>query len=336
MSSPASICLRTISSTADRTRAASAAGSTGTPSSRANIIWIRSAGRGRLPVCVVRNRSLLRFMRNADRASVGLHARDREHEVQRAAELVQPARAPAHEGVTLLVGQVGAAQRGGGIAPEALAERAVLLETVEQHVDVVAAHVTAHSSAARSILPISPKKRTRARAGVTAPSSTIQLSSSCEPVACSSLAVSAVRLACSARSIQPTTRRSNSTSEAPTRASDSSGKGQSPPGAITATFQGPAATARAMSWPAAKQRRAGGSGATKQVTQKGTGGGIGRGPEGAQRVGPPRRELAPHLAHDGDEVLHHALAVRPHVLLVVGRVEHVRHRRRVDDATHDR
>ena len=41
---------------------ASAAGSTGTPSSFAYIARMRSSGRGRLPVCVVRNRSVLRFI----------------------------------------------------------------------------------------------------------------------------------------------------------------------------------------------------------------------------------------------------------------------------------
>src|SRR5690349_2729807 len=138
---------------------------------------MRSSGRGRLPVWVVRNRASLCFM-----ASVSGEVRDREDQVQRAAQLVEAARAPAHERLALLVREVGGTQRGGGIAPEALAERAVLLQPVEQDVHVVAAHATSQSSAARSIRPISPKKRTRARAGVTAPSSTIQLSSSCEPV----------------------------------------------------------------------------------------------------------------------------------------------------------
>src|SRR2546425_2332770 len=59
---PASACLPTTSATADRMRAARAAGSTGTPSSLATIIRIRSSGRGRLPVCVVRKRSVLRRM----------------------------------------------------------------------------------------------------------------------------------------------------------------------------------------------------------------------------------------------------------------------------------
>jgi ABC-type taurine transport system ATPase subunit len=43
-------------------RPGSAAWSTGTPSSLANIIRTRSSGRGRLPVCVVRKRSVLRFI----------------------------------------------------------------------------------------------------------------------------------------------------------------------------------------------------------------------------------------------------------------------------------
>src|SRR5437870_12698456 len=71
---PAPTCLLTTSATADRMRASSADGSTGTPSSLANIIRIRSAGRGRLPVCVVRNRSVLRFI---GRIVTDTHARRR-------------------------------------------------------------------------------------------------------------------------------------------------------------------------------------------------------------------------------------------------------------------
>ncbi len=59
---PASACFCTTSATAARIRAASAARSTGTPSSLAYIMRIRSSGRGRLPVWVVRKRSVLRFM----------------------------------------------------------------------------------------------------------------------------------------------------------------------------------------------------------------------------------------------------------------------------------
>src|SRR5262245_61979473 len=59
---PASSCLCTTSATAPRTRLPKAAASTGTPSSLAYIMRIRSSGRGRLPVWVVRKRSVLRFM----------------------------------------------------------------------------------------------------------------------------------------------------------------------------------------------------------------------------------------------------------------------------------
>src|SRR5258706_1816539 len=59
---PACTCLPTTSATALRMRAASADGSTGTPSSRANIVRMRSSGRGKLPVWVVRMRSVLRFI----------------------------------------------------------------------------------------------------------------------------------------------------------------------------------------------------------------------------------------------------------------------------------
>src|SRR5450432_413578 len=62
MSTPAAACLWTTSSTAAATRSESAPASTGTPSSLAYIIRIRSSGRGRLPVCVVRNLSVLRSM----------------------------------------------------------------------------------------------------------------------------------------------------------------------------------------------------------------------------------------------------------------------------------
>src|ERR1700754_3791718 len=43
-------------------RAASAGRSTGTPSSLAYMMRTRSSGRGRLPVCVVRKRSVLRII----------------------------------------------------------------------------------------------------------------------------------------------------------------------------------------------------------------------------------------------------------------------------------
>src|SRR6267142_3045644 len=62
MSMPASICFSTTAATAERMRDLSAAASTGTPSSLANIARTRSSGRGRLPVCVDRKRSGLRFI----------------------------------------------------------------------------------------------------------------------------------------------------------------------------------------------------------------------------------------------------------------------------------
>src|SRR5271156_4430632 len=60
MSVPAATWLSTTSATAARIRAASAAESTGTPSSLANIVRTRSAGRGRLPAWVVKKRPVLR------------------------------------------------------------------------------------------------------------------------------------------------------------------------------------------------------------------------------------------------------------------------------------
>src|SRR2546425_13329696 len=62
MSTPASICCRTISATARRTRASNAAGSGAVPASSASSVAVRSWARGRLPVCVVRMRSVLSFI----------------------------------------------------------------------------------------------------------------------------------------------------------------------------------------------------------------------------------------------------------------------------------
>src|SRR5687768_1980486 len=59
---PVSACFCTISATARRTRASSAAASWASPSSCALSAATRSAGRGRLPVWVVRIRLVLRFM----------------------------------------------------------------------------------------------------------------------------------------------------------------------------------------------------------------------------------------------------------------------------------
>src|SRR5215470_2176864 len=62
MSTPASICWRTMSPTARFTRASNAAGSGARPESSASSVVVRSWARGRLPVCVVRMRSVLSFI----------------------------------------------------------------------------------------------------------------------------------------------------------------------------------------------------------------------------------------------------------------------------------
>jgi hypothetical protein len=62
MSMPAPACLPTTKPTASPIRSRKASALTGTPSSFANIVLISDSGRGRLPVCVVRKRSVLRFI----------------------------------------------------------------------------------------------------------------------------------------------------------------------------------------------------------------------------------------------------------------------------------
>ena len=69
-SRPSSLCWRTTLATAERTRAWKPGESkdTDVPEEEASLtfsISSRSSGRGRLPVCVVRMRSLLRFKRAA-------------------------------------------------------------------------------------------------------------------------------------------------------------------------------------------------------------------------------------------------------------------------------
>jgi hypothetical protein len=60
-STPIVTCLSTISFTALRTVASKVAGATGAPPAAAWSWSSRSSGRGRLPTCVVRMRSVLRF-----------------------------------------------------------------------------------------------------------------------------------------------------------------------------------------------------------------------------------------------------------------------------------
>src|SRR5688572_11395472 len=84
-------------------------------------------------------------------------AGDGHHEVEVAAERVDPAHVAGHEGGPLVVGQVEVRDEARRIREEALAVGALLLEPVEQAVDGVAAHASLHSTAARLMRPSSPK-----------------------------------------------------------------------------------------------------------------------------------------------------------------------------------
>src|ERR1700687_1001422 len=92
-----------------------------------------------------------------DGALVRGQAGDRHHEVEIAAQLVDPAPVVRHEGGPLGLGQVEAGQRGRRVGLEAGPELRLLLEAVEQAVDRVTAHGRLHSTAARLIRLSSPK-----------------------------------------------------------------------------------------------------------------------------------------------------------------------------------
>src|SRR5262245_43401782 len=113
---------------------------------------------------------------------MGPEAWDGQEEMQRAAELVESSHVPPGKRVALLLGEVDVGKKTPRVVLEARAVRGILLQAVQNDVHVVATHATLHSSAARSMRPISPKKRTRAFAGITMPISTIQFSSSWDPV----------------------------------------------------------------------------------------------------------------------------------------------------------
>src|SRR6267143_4722046 len=119
-----------------------------------------------------------------------------------AAERVDPLHIPGNERRPLGLRKVEASQRRFGVGVEARSKGRVLLQPIEQAVDLVSAHASLHSTAARLIRPSSPKYRTSARAGVTAPSSTIQFRNSCSPVLCNSLVVSDSSGSCSPASSQ--------------------------------------------------------------------------------------------------------------------------------------
>src|SRR5512145_2729619 len=82
---------------------------------------------------------------------------DRHHEVQVAAELVDRPHVARDEGRALDGAEIRTRQRGGGVSGEPRPELRVLLETVQQAVDGVAAHQSRHSTAARLIRGSSPK-----------------------------------------------------------------------------------------------------------------------------------------------------------------------------------
>src|SRR3989475_9316327 len=186
--------------------------------------------------------------------SVHGEARDRENEVQVAAELVDPPHVSRQERRAFGLRQVSIGQDGARIRAEARAKLAVFLQPIEKAVDGVAAHSTLHSTAARLIRPSSPKYRTSARAGVMAPMSTIQLRNSCSPLLCSSSALRRQSGSCSPCSSQWRILRSKTVSDSPTRATRSSGKCERPPVAMIPTFHGLPATTRAMCRPKSKHR----------------------------------------------------------------------------------
>src|SRR2546425_3464962 len=101
---------------------------------------------------------------------MGGEARNGHHEVEIASELVDLPHVAGDEGRPLRLGQIEPREGGGGIDGEALAKVRLLLEPVQQAVDRVAAHGRLHSTAAMLMRRSSPKQRTSARAGVTAPS----------------------------------------------------------------------------------------------------------------------------------------------------------------------
>src|SRR5262245_54763211 len=79
-----------------------------------------------------RPRSMKSAAARISSTSVAGDARDRHHEVQIAAELVDPAGVAGDEGAALLVAQVDVSQRGLGLPQEPGAVRGILLEAVEQ------------------------------------------------------------------------------------------------------------------------------------------------------------------------------------------------------------
>src|SRR5262249_59298816 len=97
------------------------------------------------------------------------------------AQVIQPARVPAQERLALFFREVDVGERPARVGPESIAERLVLLQAVEHHVRLVAAHATSHSSAARPTRPTSPSNRTRPPPGPPPPRTPTQLTTPSNP-----------------------------------------------------------------------------------------------------------------------------------------------------------
>ena len=85
------------------------------------------------------------------------HAGHRHHEVEVAAERVDPLHVPREKRGALGVREIAPGEHALGVGGEARPERGVLLQAVQEAVDLVATHPTLHSTAARLIRPISAK-----------------------------------------------------------------------------------------------------------------------------------------------------------------------------------
>src|SRR5207247_3652816 len=69
-------------------------------------------------------------------------ARDRQQQMERAAQLVEAPEIPAHERLALVVREIGVGERLRWIGLELFAELAILLQAIQEDVDVVAAHAS--------------------------------------------------------------------------------------------------------------------------------------------------------------------------------------------------
>src|SRR5262245_26495493 len=89
--------------------------------------------------------------------SVAAQTRNGQKEVQGAAQLVQTAHIPPRESIALFFSEVDVDEHAASVLDEAGPVHGILLQPVQDDVQIVPAHRTLHSTAARSIRPISPK-----------------------------------------------------------------------------------------------------------------------------------------------------------------------------------